>query len=111
MLPYKPLLFDQEFLNNLRSHVLGIVGTNTQETTIIPTFGPEIDQKINQQLYNNHLPAMRSCMIFKRMDRRSADYKFAHIDGNGVDFTHCSVVVPIDGCNNTALCWFDGIYP
>lgn len=76
----------------------------------INSFGPELDQCINQQLAANGLPKFRSSIIFYRTSHRSAGYQYTHIDGNDDTLTHCSVIVPIHGCKNTAVCWFKGNY-
>jgi hypothetical protein len=106
---YKPLIFTQQLISRLTEFVLPLC-QNSKHSIHVNSFGPELTQAINSELAINGLPSFRSSIIFKRHTIRGPDPQCAHVDGNGIDLTHCSVVVPIQGCEDTALCWFDGDY-
>jgi hypothetical protein len=110
MICYKPLYFDPTVLEQLRTGVMAVVGRTTNRTTFVNHFSPELQYSINTQLRANGLPRYRSCMVFRRSHLAPPCAETAHIDGNGVDYTYCSVVVPIQGCIATRLHWFHGDY-
>ena len=120
MVLYKPLYFDPQLLDQLRAAILAVVGRTANgrtvngrtatRTTFVNHLSPNLQYRINTQFAANGLPRYRGCMVFRRSHSAPAAAESSHIDGNGVDFTHCSVVVPIQGCIATRLHWFHGDY-
>ena len=64
---------------------------------------------INKYLNERGISDLLNILSFKRKDP-IADYHKTHIDSSSLGIIHCSVVIPVSGCQHTEQFWYNGDY-
>lgn len=107
MLPYLPLNFSPETVEQLRHYVLNdLAGIDVSGNVAKIDLPADLAHTVNQQLALNGLPNYRVCLLFEWL----FDPVNPHVDGGVNTTTSCSVIVPISGCAKSMLYWMTGDY-
>lgn len=75
----------------------------------------ELQEKFNRELNSYELPIVASSLAFKRrncfISEETGITKYIHVDTTAdQEVTHTSMILPVDGCEDTYMCYFDGKY-
>ena len=108
MLLYKPLSFPTPLLRAVQCETLEEIGARPRFNDLIH-FSPELYDQLNSYLGSLGFPLIRGVLGFKRTNIKPNPY-LAHIDGDPIKTTTASLVIPVSGCVDTGMFWFDGNY-
>lgn len=67
----------------------------------------EIDDLFKNELAEKGLPANLNWLVFKKKDCFDESHNMTHVDTLSTDV---SIVIPIEGCENTYMYWCEGEY-
>lgn len=76
------------------------------QNIIIPD---NIKDDINNYLDDRKISPILNFLAFKRINS-TYEYKRSHIDYSASGVVNCSIVIPVDGFENTGQIWYDGKY-
>ena len=78
------------------------------ETVVLPF---EVQHSLKNELKHYGLNGISNCLAFKRKNYFKPRLETVHIDtGIDGDVVYSSIVLPIEGCNNTDMFWMQGEY-
>lgn len=64
---------------------------------------------LEKELHSYNLPGISNLLVFKRKNYFKPRLETVHVDFS-TEFIHASIVLPIEGCNDTKMFWMDGDY-
>lgn len=107
-------LFPFESFYQIKEYVLAYMTRFNSESFYLKSLDVSDNLKtlINDELFSYNLPEISNFLIFKRRGYYSPNIASVHIDYSSAldQFINCSVVFPIEGCDNTFMFWMEGDY-
>ena len=107
---YQPIHLDTFAL--LQDYTRLVMNTYDQENmyVILIALPNNILEKFNSELNSYGLPNLRHAYAFKRRLHFTPIHTNTHIDYDlpSNSRVNCSIVIPIEGCKDTKMFWFDG---
>lgn len=107
---YQPIHLDTFEL--LKDYTASVMKSYDQENmhVIYIALPSNILEKFNSELNSYGLPNLRYAYAFKRRLHFTPIHTNTHIDYDitSDSIVNCSIVIPVEGCKNTKMFWFDG---
>jgi len=98
--------------NLLQDYTASVMKAYDQENmhVIYVALPSDILEKFNSELNSFGLPNLRYAYAFKRRLHFTPVHTNTHIDYDITSdaIVNCSIVIPVEGCENTKMFWFDG---
>jgi len=98
--------------NLLQDYTASVMESYDQENihVIYIDLPSDILDKFNSELNSLGLPNLRYAYAFKRRLHFTPIYTHTHIDYDITSnaMVNCSIVIPVEGCKDTTMFWFDG---
>jgi hypothetical protein len=107
-----------KFPLNTESLIKDYIRNYLKESNTKRLYAPNIElpdyilAEINTEMAGYGLPNIGSGMAFKRKYYHTPHYEGCHVDYTAYNETiiKTSIVIPIDGCEDTCMYWYDGDY-